>query len=156
MNTLHANWAGQNGNWYGHNNWNNYFARGGWGYGRYGWGGYWPWYAGWGLGLGWGWGYPYDYGYYYPDAGDYYYSYAPTAYVDSGAVADGGVAAPSSLRTHRTLRLQPPQTPSKGPTKPSSSTPKGEQPFCRAIITMPCGWQAMPLWNRRRMPRSTN
>ena len=86
---------GWNGGRYG-NGYGNYFGRGRYGgYGGWGWGGFWPWYGGWGLGL--GWGYPYDYGYYYPDAGDYYYSYAPTSYVDSGAVVDSGVAAPQQF-----------------------------------------------------------
>ena len=69
-------YGGHFGNGYGGygNRYGNYFGRGG--YGGYG---------GWGVGL--DWGYPYDYGYYYPDAGDYYYSYAPTSYASAGAVA---------------------------------------------------------------------
>ncbi len=87
--------VGRYGNGYGNGRWGNYFGRGYGGYG--GWG-----YGGWGLGLGLGlgladWGYPYDYGY-YPDLGDYYYSYAPTNYyVDSGPVVDSGVAAPQQI-----------------------------------------------------------
>ncbi len=87
---------GWNGGRYG-NEYGNYFGRGGYGgYGGWGWGGYWPWFGGWGLG--WDSGYPYDYGYYYPDLGDYYYSYAPT-YIDNGAVADSGVVAPQQYAT---------------------------------------------------------
>ena len=53
----------------------------------------------WRMGFGLGLGIPViDYGYYYPDAGDYYYSYAPTGYADSGAVVDSGVAALSRSR----------------------------------------------------------
>ena len=92
-NNLNHGWTGQHGNWTGHHEWDNYFGRGG--YGGWGWGGYWPWFAGWGLG--WGWGYPYDYGYYYPDAGDYYYSYAPTGDASGGAVVDSGAAAPEQF-----------------------------------------------------------
>jgi len=103
------NFAGRYGNSYGHHQWDNYFARGGWGWGGHGWGwsGYSPWYSG----LGWGWGYPYDYGYsYYPNFGNYYYSYAPTGYGDdyynpyaslgynnTGVVADSGVTAPQQF-----------------------------------------------------------
>jgi hypothetical protein len=78
-------YGGHFGNGYGGygNRYGSYFGRGGYGgYGGWGWGGY---------GLGWGldWGYPYDYdyGYYYPDTGDYYYSYAPTSSVDSSVTA---------------------------------------------------------------------
>ncbi len=86
---------GWNGGRYG-NGYGNYFGRGGYGgYGGWGWGGYWPWFGGWGLGS--DWGYPYDYGYYYPNAGDYYYSYAPSGYVDSGTVVDSGVAAAQQI-----------------------------------------------------------
>ena len=105
FNSLHANTAGQ---WYGHNNaWGNYYHHGGWG-----WGGYWPWYAGWGLGLGWGWGYPYAYSYYYPDANDYYYSYAP---------ADYGVVGPAAPTV--TEAPQPPAEPS-----PLAATTENPQP----------------------------
>jgi tetratricopeptide (TPR) repeat protein len=60
------------------------------------------------------WGYPYDYGYYYPNAGDYYYSYsptnyyaptgygdyyAPTDYGDTGVVAEPAMAAPQQPQT---------------------------------------------------------
>ena len=86
-------YGGRYGNFAGNHEHGDYFRRGGYG----GYGGWWPWFGGWGLGwgLGWGWGYPYDYdyGYYYPDAGDYYYSYAPAAYYDNGAVVDSGVPA---------------------------------------------------------------
>jgi tetratricopeptide (TPR) repeat protein len=81
-------YGGHFGNGYGGygNRYGSYFGRGGYGgYGGWGWGGYGPWYGGWGVGL--DWGYPYDYGYYYPDAGDYYYSYAPTSYAGAGTVA---------------------------------------------------------------------
>ena len=86
--------GGWNNGWNGNGNWgryNNYFGRGGWGWG--GWGGYWPWYLGWGLGLGWGYPYNYDYGY-YPGVGDYYYSYAPSAYGYDGSVAADSTVAP--------------------------------------------------------------
>ena len=87
-------YGGRYGNGYG-----NYFGRGygGWGggYGGWGWGGYWPWYGGLGLGL--DWGYPYDYGYSYPDSNDYYYTYAPSDYDQSGVVVDSGVTAPQQV-----------------------------------------------------------
>jgi hypothetical protein len=95
------NFAGRYGNSFGRgyggygNRYGNYFGRGYGGYGGYGgwsWGGYWPWYGGLGLGL--GWGYPYDYGYYYPDAGEYYYSY-PTSNYYSAPSDSGGYYAPS-------------------------------------------------------------
>ncbi len=62
-------WGGHNNAWGGHNN-----AWGGWG----GWG--WGWGLGWGWpwgGWDWGWGYPYAYSLYnyYPNYGDYYYTY---------------------------------------------------------------------------------
>jgi tetratricopeptide (TPR) repeat protein len=90
----YGNWGGLHGNEYGHgrHDWDNYFARGGWGrgWGRYwggygGWGGYWPWYGGGGSYWPWwysGWdgGYPYDYSYSYPYTGDYYYSYPSVNY----------------------------------------------------------------------------
>jgi len=47
--------------------------------------------------LGWGYPYDYDYGYYYPEAGDYYYSYAPTSYDNSVAVADAATAPPQQI-----------------------------------------------------------
>ncbi len=91
--------TGRYGTWGGNRGFDNYFNRGfnrgSYGYGGWGWGGYWPWYGGWGLGL--DWGYPYDYGYYYPDAGDYYYSYAPTVYADTGAIAQPVGAAPQQI-----------------------------------------------------------
>jgi Flp pilus assembly protein TadD len=90
--TRNSNWAGQRGNWYGRHEWDNYFNRGR--YAGWGWGGYWPWYGGWGLG--WDWGYPYDYGYYYPNAGEYYYSYAPD-FGDSSVVLNPVAAAPQQL-----------------------------------------------------------
>jgi len=71
----------------------NYYYGNGWG-GR-GWGGgwgYWPWFAGWGL----GWGYPYGYNYYYPDGDAYYYSYAPSSYADSGAIAGAAGSPPQA------------------------------------------------------------
>jgi hypothetical protein len=79
----HDNWNAGQGNWYGHHDWDHYFGRGG--------------YGGWGLGLGLGLGYPYDCGYDYPDAGDYYYTNAPTSYVGTGAAVDPVVAAPQQL-----------------------------------------------------------
>ena len=110
-----ANLLGEHGNWSGRHDWDNDFNRGRYaGYGGYGWGGFWPWFGGWDLGF--NWGYPYDYGYYYPDLGDYYYSYAPADYVDGGmpAAPDG---APSQL---------PPATMSPSPTMPEQQQEAGD------------------------------
>lgn len=88
------NGNGWNGGGYGHE-YGNYFGRGRFGgYGGWGWGGYGPWWGGWDWGS--DWGYPSDYSYYYPDSGDYYYSYAPSSYDDSGAVV-GSAAAPEQM-----------------------------------------------------------
>ncbi len=75
----------------------NYFGRGYGrrfvGYGGWGWGDYWPWFGDWD----WGWGYPYDYGYYYPDSNDYYYTYAPSDYDQSGVVMNPSVTVPQQV-----------------------------------------------------------
>ncbi len=80
------------GHGWGHGHGHGYGGYGGWGWG---WGGFWPLYGGWGLGS--DWGEPYGYSYDYPDAGDYYYSYAPTSLADNGAIVDSGAAAPEQF-----------------------------------------------------------
>ena len=100
---------------------------------------------------------PYDYGYYYPNAGDYYYSYAPSGYVDSGTVVDSGVAAASADSGHIGNGADDSRRTSKGPTKPFSSTPKRATAFLAGRLSQRlAAGQAMPPWTRRGMPRSTN
>jgi tetratricopeptide (TPR) repeat protein len=105
-----GNFGGRYGNGYRNGEWGNYFGRGGYGryggYGGYGgWGGYWPWYGGWGFGL--DWGYPYDYGSYYPDSNDYYYTYAPSGYDDSGVVANPTIVAPQQFADSSQMATTP-------------------------------------------------
>jgi tetratricopeptide (TPR) repeat protein len=114
MELHNGNLLGQHGDWNGRHDWDDYFNRGRYaGYGGWGGGGFWPWFGGWDLGL--DWGYPYDYGYYYPDVGDYYYSYAPTDYGDTGALAGPVGAAPQlPLATTPTAPTAPEGQPGAG------------------------------------------
>jgi tetratricopeptide (TPR) repeat protein len=102
-------YGGHFGNGYGGygNRYGGYFGRGRFGgYGGWGWGDYG---LGWGLGWGLDLGYPYDYGYGYdyPDAGGYYYTYAPSDYVDSGVTAPQQFADSSEIAPTTTSEPQP-------------------------------------------------
>ena len=149
-----ANLLGEHGNWSGRHDWDNDFNRGRYfGYGGIGWGygGFWPWFGGWDLGF--DWGYPYDYGYSYPDLGDYYYSYAPTYYGDTG-----GLTAPADVPPQL-----PPTTMLTAPMGPEQQQAAGDAlqfysearaAFCRTIIAMPFAWQNILPWKLPGTPRS--